>query len=73
MAVQKTEAPAVLSSNIVALFIANLIFIAGVIFVAVAVLSFWKGETSGLILLVPGLFSLILGWIFDDLLRKWCD
>jgi small-conductance mechanosensitive channel len=73
MSVQKTATHSISTSNTVALFIANLIFFAGVIFVAMGVLSFWKGDIEGLLLMVPGLFSLVLGWVFDDLLRKWCD
>ena len=73
MAVQKTAASAVSNSNTIALCIANLIFFAGVIFVAIGAFSFWKGASGGLILFVPGFFSLVLGWIFDDQLRKWGD
>ena len=61
------------SSCYIALIIANLIFLAGVLFIAWGFYNYWKGSTEALILLVPGLFALVMGWVFDSLIRKWCD
>ncbi|MFV2056279.1 MAG: hypothetical protein ACC707_07405, partial [Thiohalomonadales bacterium] len=57
----------------VPLIVANSIFMIGVLLIAWGFYNYWKGDPQGIILLVPGLFSLVMGWISDALIRKWFD
>ena len=62
-----------LVSNAIAFIGTYLISILGVVLVSIGLYNIWIGDTEGFILFIPGVVILIIGYIYNKLLRKWID
>ena len=49
------------------------ISLVGVTLLVIGFYNVWIGDTEGIILIMPGVVSLVIGTLFTKFLKKWVD